>query len=113
MSTSTVVVVSGETMGTGDDELGRLLLRSHLHVLTEMDPKPHALVFYNAGVRLAAEGSASLQDLRSLAEQGVRLLLCGTCVSFFGLEKEIAAGEVSNMYAISELLMEAAKVIRV
>jgi selenium metabolism protein YedF len=98
-------------MGRGDDELGRVLLRSYLHTLTEITPRPDVLIFFNSGVMLAVEGSPALDDLRALAAQGVKLLLCGTCVGHFGLKDKVAVGEISNMYAISETLLRAHKVI--
>lgn len=106
-----VVAISGDCMGKGDDELGRLLLRNHLHVLAETSPKPDVLVFYNSGVRLATQGSPVLEDLSSLERAGTRILLCGTCLGHFGLKESVAVGEISNMYAITETMLGAAKVI--
>jgi selenium metabolism protein YedF len=106
-----VLAVSSDTMGRGDDDLGGLLLRNHLHVLCEVTPRPDVIVFLNSGVRLAVEGSPALDDLRTLAGLGVRMLLCGTCLTHFELKEQVAVGEVSNMYAISETMLRAAKVI--
>ncbi len=106
-----VVAVSGDTMGRGDDELGQVLIRSFLHTLIEADPRPDTLIFFNSGVRLAVEGSQSLDDLRTLSGQGVQILLCGTCLGHFGLKERVDVGEISNMYAISETMLQAEKVI--
>jgi selenium metabolism protein YedF len=106
-----VVAISGNTMGRGDEELGQVLLRSFLHTLTEVTPRPDALVFLNNGVKLATEESQSLDDLRLLADQGVQILLCGTCLGHFDLKEHVAVGEISNMYAISETMLKAGKVI--
>jgi selenium metabolism protein YedF len=106
-----VLVVGGDTMGRGDDDLGRVLMRNHLHVLTEVEPRPDVVVFLNSGVKLACAGSPALDDLLVLAQAGVTLLLCGTCLSHFGLKDKVAAGEISNMFAISGTLLRAAKVI--
>lgn len=106
-----VIAVSSDCMGRGDDELGRLLLRNHLHVLAETLPKPDVIVFYNSGVRLATQGSPVLEDLGGLERAGTRILLCGTCLGHFGLKDSVAVGEISNMYAITETMLRAAKVI--
>ncbi len=111
MSDHIVLAVSSEGMGQGDDDLGRLLLRNHLHVLTEVDPKPDVLIFFNGGVKLATEGSPALEDLRELTGQGVRVLLCGTCLAHFELKERVAVGEISNMYAITETMLGAAKCV--
>ena len=106
-----VLAISSDGMGRGDDELGRVLLRSHLHVLTEAPRRPDVLIFYNSGVRLATEGSPALDDLRLLAEAGATILLCGTCLGHFDLKDKVAVGEISNMYTITETMLAAAKVI--
>ncbi len=107
----TVVAISSDGMGRGDDDLGRVLIRSHLHALTEISPKPDVMIFFNTGVMLAVEGSPALEDLRALEGQGARILLCGTCVGHFNLKEKVAVGEISNMYTISETLLRAGKVI--
>ena len=40
---------------------------------------------YNGGVKLACTGSSSLDDLRALAEAGVEIMSCGTCLNHYGL----------------------------
>jgi len=106
-----VVTISSDSMGRGDEELGRVLLRNYLHTLTELEPRPDVLVFFNNGVRLAVLESPAVEDLRTLSHLGVKLLLCGTCVNTFGIKEDIGVGEISNMYAISETMLRAASVI--
>ena len=108
---STVVVVSSSEMGRGDEELGKVLLRNYLHTLVELTPQPDVVIFFNNGVKMAVEGSQALDDLRALADRGVRILLCGTCLGHFALKEKVAVGEISNMYAISETMLKASKVI--
>ena len=107
----TVVAISSNAMGRGDDELGQVLLRTYLHTLGEVTPRPDTVIFFNSGVMLAAEGSPALDDLKALADQGVQILLCGTCVGHFDLRERVAVGEISNMFAISEAMLGAGKVI--
>lgn len=107
----TVVAISSNAMGRGDDELGQVLLRNYLHTLGEVTPRPGTIIFFNSGVMLAAEGSQAFDDLRALADQGVQVLLCRSCVEYFDLEEQVAVGEISNMYAISEAMLRAGKVI--
>ncbi|MBN1628861.1 MAG: sulfurtransferase-like selenium metabolism protein YedF [Thermoleophilia bacterium] len=106
-----VLAISSDEMGRGDDELGQVLLRSHLHTLSEVTPRPDVLVFFNSGVKLAVEGSPALDDLKALAEQGVQILLCGTCLSHFDLKEKVAVGEISNMYTITETMLRADRVV--
>lgn len=107
-----VLVVPGEFMGRGDDaELGHILIRAFFHTLGEVEPLPETLIFFNTGVRLVVEGSPVLDDLKALAERGVRILACGTCLGHFGLRDSIAVGEISNMYTIAETMLRAGKVV--
>ena len=106
----TVVVVSGDTMGRGDDGLGAKLLRNFLWTAATVDPKPDAIVFYNAAVKLLGPASQSLDALRQLDAAGVDLLACVTCLEFYGLVQQIQVGRVSNMREIVQRTMEAGKV---
>ncbi len=110
---ATVVIVSGESMGRGDDALGAKLLGSYLRTLAATDPKPDAIVLYNAAVKLLAPGSAHLEALGQLEDAGVDLLACVTCLEFFALTDSLARGSVSNMREIVQRTMAASKVVTV
>ena len=58
-----VVAVTASVMGTGDDELGAVLIKGFLYALTQQDELPKTILFYNGGAQLTCEGSASLEDL--------------------------------------------------
>ena len=106
-----VVLIPSDGVGRGDDELGRILLRSFLHTLHEVEPLPGTIVFLNAGVKLTADDSLVLEDLQALEGRGVEILACGTCLGHFGLKERIAVGQISNMYSIAETLLGAGKVV--
>ncbi|WP_165249238.1 sulfurtransferase-like selenium metabolism protein YedF [Adlercreutzia sp. ZJ141] len=107
-----VVVISSNLMGSGDDKLGATLMKGFIFALTQQDTLPSAVLFYNSGVKLTCEGSESLDDLRSLADSGVTILSCGTCLQNFELSDKLAVGEPTNMYVIVETQMEAGAIIR-
>ncbi len=92
-----VVFMCTDSIGQGDGELGRKLASSFLYSLARTEPRPAAVLFMNAGVRLACEGSPALDDLRLLAEDGVIIKSCGTCLDYYGLKDALAVGEVGNM----------------
>lgn len=106
-----VLVVSSDTMGRGEQELGSILIRGFFHTLGEVEPLPRTIIFFNTGVRLACEGSPVLEDLCALGEQDVEMLVCGTCLNYLELTEKLAAGQVSNMYDIAETLLRAGKVV--
>ena len=108
----TVVVISADHMGEGDDELGRILLKGFLFALTQQEKLPSTLLFYNGGARVTCEGSPSLEDLKNLAALGVEILTCGTCLNFYGLTEQLAVGGVTNMYVIAEKMLTAGNVVK-
>ena len=109
---TTVVAVDSDTMGRGSEELGRVLMKGFLFAVSQLSPLPKTVLFYNGGAKLTVEGSASLEDIRSLAAQGVEILTCGTCLNHYGLTEQLAVGSVTNMYTIVETLAGAGKVIK-
>lgn len=107
-----VVVVSSDRMGSGNDELGKVLIKGFIFAVTQLDELPKAMLFYNGGATLTAEGSDSLEDLKSLEAQGVEILTCGTCLDYYGLKEKLAVGSVTNMYSIVETMANAGKIIK-
>ncbi len=108
-----VAVLGSDTMGSGDDTLGAVLMKSFLHTLPDTSPRPDVLVLFNTAVRLAVEGSEVLDDLHALAGKGTRILVCGTCLGFFELKHRLAVGSVSNMYDIAQTMLQAGRIVRV
>ena len=106
-----VVAINSERMGHGHDELGKVLMKGFIFALTQQDILPSAVLFYNGGANLTIEGSASLEDLKNLAAQGVEILTCGTCLNYYNVSDKLAVGEVTNMYAIVEKLTQADLVV--
>lgn len=107
-----VVAVDTDSMGRGDDRLGKTLMKGFLYALSRLPRLPETVLFYNGGAHLTVEGSESLEDLKSMEAQGVEILTCGTCLNFYGLTDKLAVGRVTNMYDIVEKLAGAAQVIR-
>ena len=108
----TVVAVGSDRMGEGSEELGRILIKSFIFALTQLDDLPDKILFYNGGAKLTVEGSESLEDLKVLEEQGVEIMTCGTCLDYYGIKDRLAIGGVTNMYSIVETLQNAMSVIR-
>lgn len=109
---TTIVVLSANHMGEGNEELGKVLMKGFIYALTELDKLPKKILLYNSGAKLSIQGSDSLEDLRLLESKGVEILTCGTCLNFYGISEQLAVGSVTNMYAIAESMMEAIKIIK-
>ncbi len=105
------VFVSANTMGRGDDKLGKILIRAFFPTLFEIKPQPDKIIFMNSGVELTVEGSEVIDSLRMIEEEGMEILVCGTCLDFFNLKDKIKVGHISNMFEIVDSLINSDKIL--
>jgi TusA-related sulfurtransferase len=82
-----LVFITRDVIGQGDDTLG--------------------------GVRLATASNPAVEHLKKLEAAGVSILVCGTCLEFFKLMDQKAAGEVTNMLDVVTSQQVADKVITI
>jgi selenium metabolism protein YedF len=111
VNNSLVVAIGQNTMGSGSDELGAILIKAFIFSLTELDTPPETMLFFNSGVKLTTEGSNVIADLKTLEAKGTIISSCGTCLDFYKLKEKIAIGNVTNMYAIASAMGDAGKLI--
>ncbi|MCK7536518.1 MAG: selenide, water dikinase SelD [Marinilabiliales bacterium] len=90
---NTVVAITSERMGTGDDELGTKLMISFFRTLVMVEPAPTSVVFYNAGVKLAMDDSPVFEHIKELIEKGTAIYLCTTCINHFGIRDRLPVRE--------------------
>ena len=109
---SCTVVFSSDKMGEGDEELGKNLMKSFVFALSNVDPLPTAMVFYNRGAFLTSEDSPVLADLKNLEMAGVKIMTCGLCADYYKIKEKLGVGVISNMYEIVETQMESQKIIK-
>ena len=105
------VFVGRDIIGDGDRELGTNLMRMYFYTLTQSEDKPGAVLFMNAGVKLPTLDEQVAEHLKALSDAGTEILVCGTCLNFYGLSDQLKVGTVSNMYDIVTRMGKAAKVI--
>lgn len=106
-----VVAIGANMMGRGDGELGAMLMKSYIYSLTQLDFPPVSLMFFNSGVQLTTEGSASIEDLKTLEAKGTVITSCGACLDFYHLKEKLRVGSVTNMYAIAGTMTGAARLV--
>lgn len=110
---SIVIVITTDKLGQGNEELGKVLMKSYTYALTETTPLPKAVMFLNSGVKLTAEGSEVLENIKKLEASGTEIISCGTCLDFYNLKEKLQVGIVGNMYSIIEKMNTAGKVINI
>lgn len=101
-----MIVLRNEGMGQGDEILGQTILANFLRMVAQCGDKPKAIFCYNGGVKLLVEGSPVLAYLQELAELGVPVQACKTCVDTFGIREQLKVGEVSTMGQFLEYVQE-------
>lgn len=106
-----MVMVATDRIGFGDDELGLKLMVSFLKTLKEMGDELWRLVFVNNGVKLTTDGSEILPVLKDYEEEGLHILVCGTCLTHFNLLDRKQVGETTNMLDIVTAMQLADSVI--
>lgn len=99
-----IVVISSNKMGGGDEEFSKSLLEGFVYALTEQDKLPETVICYNEGVRLTTENEKTIEDFKTLADRGVRILSCGLCLDNYGLKESLKIGEITNMFKIIEMM---------
>ncbi len=108
-----VLFIATDEMGKGSRELGTMLMRNFIYTLTKRDQLPAAIIFMNSGVKLSIADSPVIEELEYLEQNGVQILVCGTCLDYYELKEKHKAGLVSNMYDIADLLLGADRVISI
>jgi hypothetical protein len=108
---STLVMLTREGMGHGDEELQKKLLRTWLTLQLENGTAPGAICFYTEAVKLVVEGSEFLDLLKALEAKGTHLVVCTTCLKHYDLFDKVAAGTVGGMGDILAAQLSAKKVI--
>ena len=108
----TVILITREGMGSAEVALQQKLLDTYLRLLLENKTLPAAICFYTEGVKLVVEGSPLvLNQLKELEQRGVRLIICSTCLNYFGLTEKVRVGIVGGMPDILDAQSKAGKVI--
>jgi selenium metabolism protein YedF len=108
-----VVMIGADHLGEGAEELGKMLIKGFVFSLTQLNPKPEAVLFLNGGARLTSEGSNVVPDLAEMLKNGVKILTCGTCVNYYGLKEKLAVGEITDMMGIVDIISKAGRLITV
>ena len=112
MNKSTMILFIRNGMGDAPAELQQKLATVFLN-LVDQDTAPGVVAFYGEGVRLTCDGSPVLNQLRALAEKGTTLVICQTCLDYFGLREQVRVGTVGGMGDIIAAMSSADKVISV
>jgi selenium metabolism protein YedF len=108
-----LILITSDVIGRGDDSLGSKLMQNFIATLPEMGNSLWRIILINGAVKLAIEGSPALEHFKKLEQEGVSILVCGTCLDHFNLLENKQIGETTNMLDVVTSLQLASKVIKV
>lgn len=108
-----VILIASDRLGSGADDLGRLLLKNFIITLLEMNNLPDKIILINSGVLLTAQDSEFITPLTKLSNAGVEILSCGICLDYYGIREGLSVGVVTNMYSIAESMLLTGNMIRI
>ena len=108
------VFFNKDAIGTNEGELGGNLAKMAILTLSESEQLPTYVLFMNEGVKLVAGNcpQQNVDSLNAMIEKGTKVLVCGTCLNFYGIKEELKVGTVSNMYDILGAMQEVGKTIK-
>ena len=107
------IAIGSDKLGVGEEKLGDILMNSFIYTVKETTPWPRTIVLFNSGVKLTCEGSKVLEDLKYMNDEGVEILVCGTCLDYYNIKDNIQVGEIANMYSIYEKMMNSNNTINI
>ena len=105
------VFIGKEIIGAGSEELGKNLMKMFFYTLSESDDIPKYILFMNDGVKVPTLNEQAIEHLKELEKMGSKIMVCGACLNFYNIEDKLGAGNISNMYDISNAMKEVDKVI--
>lgn len=109
----TALLITTAHLGKNDAELGEVLMKGFLNTIAEMPHPPKVIALMNEGVLLALHESSTSESLSQIEDKGCRILVCGTCTNHFGVTEKVKVGTISNMYEITEHILESQKTITI
>lgn len=110
---NTVIMITSEYFGQGNDELGKVLIKGFLYTLTETRPYPAKVLLINSGIKLSTVNEETVLHLQKLEQSGTKIYSCGTCLNYYDLAQQLKVGEIGNMYDVVESLTQTTKTITI
>jgi selenium metabolism protein YedF len=108
---NTLIQITQNGMGNGDEHLGLQLVTNYLKLLNEENELPKCVTLYNGGVKLTCTGSPVIEIIKALEKRGVKFIACKTCLIHFNLMDKVEVGIAGTMIDIIQLQKVSDKVI--
>jgi selenium metabolism protein YedF len=107
-----VLHISGESMGSEDLVLGKLLMQGFVCNLKNITVKPVTVILVNTSVKMLTDNETTIAAFKELEEAGIEILACGTCLNHFGLTDSLKAGKIADAHTVMEKMFSAERLVR-
>ena len=107
-----LLYLNSDTLGQGEEKLGKKLLISFLNNLLSMDVKIDAVFCVNSAALLTTTNTEVVDILKKMAHKGAVISTCGTCLEYYNLKDQLQVGEIGSMSLAINLMQQADKIIR-
>lgn len=108
---NSLLLVSREGMGSAPAELQTVLIINFFRTLLKENQIPGTIFFYADGVKLNIHGSVIEDLLVELEAKGTSILTCATCLNFYEVLPDLAAGKKGGMPDLLRLIASSDKVV--
>jgi sulfur relay (sulfurtransferase) complex TusBCD TusD component (DsrE family) len=110
---SYTILVNNNGMGSAENPLQIKLAQNYFKLLYENVQLPENICFYADGVKLTITGSPLIDVLQKIEQEGVKLMICKTCLDYYKITDKVAVGNIAGMTDIIESQQQAKKVITI
>jgi selenium metabolism protein YedF len=108
-----IYYISSDTAGSGDCELGQILMVNMILTIEKLDFLPESIFFLNTGTYLTTLNEKTIEPLKTLANMGVNIYTCGTCLKHFKLEDCLKVGQITDTFSLLTALTQANNIIKI
>ncbi len=108
---NTVFFLKSYKLGDPDKELGELLIKTFFQTVPDVEPLPDKIVFMHGGVKHTVEGAENVGNIKKLKNRGIDIVVCGTCLDYYGLKDSLKVGRISNFFEIASILSGASNTV--
>jgi selenium metabolism protein YedF len=107
----TLLLIMGTDSLGKDEDLGKKLVKGFFDTMKVYKQLPHTIFFLNAGVKLTTVNEETVAVLKELADLGVEIYSCGTCLKYYDLESELKVGNRGTTNQIVEGMQDFDKTV--
>ncbi len=105
-----MLIIGTDSLGK-EEELGKKLMKGFFDTMKVTKELPHTMFFLNAGVKLTTVNGETVAVLKEIADMGVEIFSCGTCLKYYNLESELKVGYRGTTNHIVEGMQDFEKVV--